>query len=154
MFFLAGVWLLAAFFYAFAVCLEIADSTGFKPSRHLQTALGLATTSWRGRHKMRIQVHSSLGWWQELQEASGIHVFRKVSFILWEFLQQGSSAFGQVMAAFSCLGRLGWYNEHTVAEVFLRRPKPEWKLFNWNPGILDILDISQTELLIESDRCC
>jgi hypothetical protein len=87
-------WFLASGCIFLCVCLKIADSTGFKPSRHLQTALGLATTSWRGRRKMRIRVHSSLGWWQELQEASGIHVFRKVSFILWEFLQQGSAAFG------------------------------------------------------------
>ncbi|CAL1151996.1 unnamed protein product [Cladocopium goreaui] len=50
--------------------------------------------------------------------------------VVAEVVASGKWDLQKVMAAFSCLGRLGWYNEHTVAEVFLRRPKPEWKLFN------------------------
>ena len=160
MFFWAGFWLLAAFFYAFASKLRTPLALNHQDTCKRRWVSQLPA----GGEDARWESESTVPWvggknCRKHQESMCFAKFHSsYENFFSKALQHLVPGDGSLLLPRSPGLVQRAHCGRSVPSTTEARVEVD-KLFNWNPGILDILDIldiSQTELLIESDvvRCC
>lgn len=156
MFFWAGFWLLAAFFYAFASKLRTPLALNHQDTCKRRWVSQLPA----GGEDARWESESTVPWvggknCRKHQESMCAKFHSSYENFFSKALQHLVPGDGSLLLPRSPGLVQRAHCGRSVPSTTEARVEVD-KLFNWNPGILDILDISQTELLIESDvvRCC